>query len=128
MIIHPGHLTLQQLRSYWQNPSDIALDQHCLAAIEASWRCVQDKIQQNITIYGVNTGFGRLANQRINEQQLITLQHNLLRSHACGTGPLISETLIRLILLLKTNSLAQGYSGVPYSLIEALINLHNKQL
>lgn len=128
LSITPGHLQLNNLRQCWQSIIPITLDTHCLAAIDASYHCVQNLLKQDKAIYGVNTGFGRLANHRIDSHQLTILQENLLLSHACGTGPLLPDHLVRLILLLKINSLAQGFSGVPYHLIETLMTLHNQQI
>jgi histidine ammonia-lyase len=76
-------------------------------------------------VYGVNTGFGKLASTRIAREDLATLQLKLLRSHAVGVGEPMSERVVRLILLLKATSLARGFSGVREEVVDALINLHN---
>src|SRR5438105_15065953 len=78
------------------------------------------------TIYGVNTGFGKLANQRINPDDVLALQENLLRSHAVGMGPLLSIGVSRLVLALRIQALAKGYSGVTPALLEILLEMYNR--
>jgi len=76
-------------------------------------------------VYGVNTGFGILARQQIPPDDVVELQYRLLRSHSTGVGPLLPDAVVRLILILKVNSLARGYSGVRRSVIGALLALLN---
>jgi histidine ammonia-lyase len=78
------------------------------------------------TIYGVNTGFGKLANQRIEPEEVLSLQENLLRSHAVGMGPILSTDETRLALALRIQALAKGYSGVTTELVDALIEMFNR--
>ncbi len=94
--------------------------------IEQSRRCVEDLLASGATLYGVNTGFGKLANQRIAPQEVLALQENLLRSHAVGMGPLLPIPVSRLALALRINALAKGYSGVTVALIEALLEMYNR--
>jgi histidine ammonia-lyase len=94
--------------------------------VERSRRCVEELLATGATLYGVNTGFGKLANQRIPPQEVLALQENLLRSHAVGMGPLLSIPVSRLALALRINALAKGYSGVTASLLEALIEMFNR--
>ena len=79
-------------------------------------------------IYGINTGFGSLYNRNINTDQLEKLQENLVKSHACGTGPEVPTDIVRLMLFLKVQSLAYGYSGVQVSTVERLIDLFNHDI
>jgi histidine ammonia-lyase len=76
-------------------------------------------------IYGINTGFGSLYNKHISHDQLEKLQENLVKSHACGTGPEIPEEIVRLMLFLKVQSLSHGYSGVQLQTVERLIAMFN---
>src|SRR5215468_3708326 len=94
--------------------------------VEQSRRCVEDLLASGATLYGVNTGFGKLANQRIPPQEVLALQENLLRSHAVGVGPLLSIPVGRLALALRINALTKGYSGVTVDLVEALIAMYNR--
>jgi histidine ammonia-lyase len=94
--------------------------------VEESRRCLNDLLAQGATVYGVNTGFGKLSNQRIEPHEVLALQENLLRSHAVGVGPLLAVGVSRLALALRIQALAKGYSGVTAELIERLIELYNR--
>ena len=94
--------------------------------VEQSRRCVEELLASGATLYGVNTGFGKLANERIPQQEVLALQENLLRSHAVGVGNLLSIPVSRLALALRINALAKGYSGVTVELINALIDMFNR--
>src|SRR5436305_1231229 len=94
--------------------------------VEAARRCLDESLTSGETLYGVNTGFGKLANQRIEPQEVLALQENLLRSHAVGVGPLLSLGVSRLAVALRIQALAKGYSGVSVELIERLIALYNR--
>src|SRR5438105_14159269 len=94
--------------------------------VEQSRRCLERLIAEGDSIYGVNTGFGKLANQRIEPDEVLALQENLLRSHAVGMGPLLSIPVSRLALALRIQALAKGYSGVTPALIDTLIEMYNR--
>ncbi|MBL8796851.1 MAG: histidine ammonia-lyase [Planctomycetia bacterium] len=94
--------------------------------VEKSRRCLEKLATTGKTIYGVNTGFGKLSNQRIDASEIDQLQVNLLRSHAVGLGPLLDSGVARLALTLRTQALAKGYSGVTTALIEQLCELFNR--
>jgi histidine ammonia-lyase len=94
--------------------------------VEQSRRCVVDLLEQGATLYGVNTGFGKLSNQRIAPHEVLALQENLLRSHAVGVGPLLGVGVGRLALALRIQALAKGYSGVTVELIGALLEMYNR--
>ncbi|MEI6312071.1 MAG: histidine ammonia-lyase [Bacteroidota bacterium] len=79
-------------------------------------------------IYGINTGFGSLCNVKINEEQLEQLQYNLLVSHACGTGNKVPDEIVRIMLLLKIQSLSYGHSGVDINTVESLIYFYNENI
>jgi len=128
LTLQPGRLTLAQLRDIHTNPQTLAMDPSATAGIRASAALVQKAAQGGDAVYGVNTGFGKLANQRIAQGDLETLQLNLLRSHAVGVGEPMPERVVRLVLLLKAASLARGYSGVREVVIDTLMALYNKGL
>ncbi|HZY90690.1 MAG TPA: aromatic amino acid lyase, partial [Gemmataceae bacterium] len=94
--------------------------------VEESRRCLNDLLAQGATVYGVNTGFGKLSNQRIEPHEVLALQENLLRSHAVGVGPLLGVGVSRLALALRIQALAKGYSGVTPELIDRLVELFNR--
>jgi histidine ammonia-lyase len=128
LTIQPGRLTLAQLRDIHNNPQLLAIDPAAAAGIRASAALVQKAAHGGNAVYGVNTGFGKLANQRIAQADLETLQLNLLRSHAVGVGEPLAERVVRLVLLLKAASLARGFSGVREVVIDTLMALYNKGL
>ncbi len=94
--------------------------------IQAARRCLEELLAEGRTIYGVNTGFGKLANQRIEPTEILALQENLLRSHAVGMGPLLSIGESRLALALRIQALARGHSGVTVGLVEQLLEMFNR--
>jgi histidine ammonia-lyase len=94
--------------------------------VERARRCLEGLMAAGATIYGVNTGFGKLANQRIGTDEVLALQENLLRSHAVGMGPLLGIGTSRLALTLRIQALAKGYSGVSTQLIDTLIEMYNR--
>lgn len=128
LTLKPGQLGLPQLRRVMAEPVQLSLDPDCLARIEASTATVREVIAQGRTVYGVNTGFGLLANTRIPDEELKQLQRSIVLSHAAGVGALMQESTVRLLMVLKVNSLARGYSGIRLQVIEALIRLINAEV
>ena len=124
----PGQLSLAQLRAAYQAPLQLRLDASAHAAIEASVACVNGIIAEGRTAYGINTGFGLLASTRIATEDLEKLQRSLVLSHAAGIGEPLDDAMVRLIMLLKVNSLARGFSGIRLPVIEALIALINAEV
>jgi hypothetical protein len=119
LTLVPGQLTLAQLRSLCSpTPPQVALDPSCREGIRASAALVKKATEGDAAVYGVNTGFGKLAMKRIAREDLATLQLKLLRSHAVGVGEPMSERVVRLILVLKATSLARGYSGVREEVVD----------
>src|SRR5205823_9550287 len=104
----------------------LSLATHARKQVERSRRCLERLMATGATIYGVNTGFGKLANQRIEAEEVLALQENLLRSHAVGMGNLLSVPESRLALALRIQALAKGYSGVTSELIDLLIEMYNR--
>jgi len=126
--LKPGLLNLQQLRRIQAEPVQLSLSPDCLGKIEAATATVREVIAQGRVVYGVNTGFGLLANTHIPDEDLKQLQRSIVLSHAAGVGDLMSEATVRLLMVLKINSLARGYSGIRLKVIEALIKLVNAQV
>lgn len=127
-ILEPGQLTLHSIKQILSNKLPCSLANHAFAAIDTSHQTVKKVIQDKKTVYGINTGFGSLANQTIPTENLKQLQRNIVLSHACSTGYLLDDDIVALIMLLKINNLAQGYSGVRLELIEALLAFFNHQV
>jgi histidine ammonia-lyase len=128
LLIEPGHFTLDDLRQIHQGGVKLSLPESSRALIRASQQVVQVAADGDLPVYGVNTGFGKLANKRIDKAQLETLQFNLIRSHCVGVGEPLAPDISRLMLALKAASLARGYSGVRGIVIDTLIDVHNAGL
>lgn len=127
-ILEPGQLTLSVIAQLMESPKICQLSDRALPQIDSAYQMVQSVLTNQQTVYGINTGFGSLAHQRISDAHLKNLQHNIVLSHACGTGELLPDKIVALMLLLKVNNLAQGFSGVRLTLIEALLSLYNHQV
>jgi len=123
--LNPGQLSLLDLRSLWRTPCHVELDPRCAGAIDAAAEVVADIVREGRTVYGINTGFGSLANTTIAANQLSELQNRLVLSHSAGVGEPLSERVVRLTLLLKVNALARGHSGIRRQVINALLALLN---
>ena len=128
LVLTPGELSLAQLRLVNRQHVEIEMNTSCHEQINRSERTVLDVLEQGRTVYGINTGFGLLANTRIEADELETLQRSIVLSHAAGTGKFMAEDTVRLLMLLKINSLARGYSGIRLKVIEALITLLNAEV
>lgn len=128
LTIYPGKMTLDELRVVFQKTVTVALDKHAHSVIAKSVATVNQIIAEDKTAYGINTGFGLLANTRIASKDLQSLQRSIVMSHAAGVGEPLDDDLVRLIMVLKINSLARGFSGIRLEVIEALIALVNAQV
>ena len=128
LCLQPGHLTLDQLQAIHAGVLQLSLPESSRAIIAASHAVVQRAADGDAPVYGVNTGFGKLANQRISKAQLETLQLNLIRSHSVGVGEPLAPEIMRLMMALKAASLARGYSGVRQLVVDTLLAVHNAGL
>ncbi|HEX4295190.1 MAG TPA: histidine ammonia-lyase [Rhizomicrobium sp.] len=117
------HLPLSALRGVYEAPVALAVSAQVLARIDKGAKAIADIVARGDTVYGVNTGFGLLANTSIARGDLDALQRNLVLSHACGVGPLLDDAVVRLVLVLKAASLSRGASGVRRETVLALLRL-----
>jgi histidine ammonia-lyase len=125
-VLCPGEITIAQLRRLCgAERVQVELDPACRGNIRASAQLVAKAAQGDAPVYGVNTGFGKLATQRIARDDLALLQLKLLRSHSVGVGDPLAEPVVRLVMILKAASLARGFSGVREEVIDTLLALHN---
>ncbi len=123
--IKPGQLRFEDLRLLHDEASTITFTQQNEAAINRAAEIVDDVIKQGRTVYGINTGFGLLANTKIPADKLETLQRSIVLSHAAGVGRFMDDATVRLMMILKVSSLARGFSGIRLEVIKALIALLN---
>src|SRR3990167_392926 len=128
LTLNPGELSLTDCRLLMDASTQLSLHPDCLPPIHAAQQVVEEVIRSDKIVYGINTGFGALANTRIDKADLERLQRSIVLSHAAGTGTLLDDHIVRLILALKINSLARGFSGVRLKTIEALIHLYNAKV
>ncbi len=132
MLLRPGHLTLDELQAIHAGADGriqpLIVDPLALPGILASAAVVRRAAEGDAPVYGVNTGFGKLASTRISEADLATLQLNLIRSHSVGVGEPLAPAVVRLMLALKAASLARGHSGVRPAVIDSLLAVHNAGL
>lgn len=119
-------LSLEAIRDVaYQTDMQVRLAEPARKAVVASRQMIEDVCQSGKTVYGVNTGFGAMSNVRIDTTQLAELQANLVRSHAAGTGEPLDIPTTRAMMLLRANTLSQGFSGVRPEVIEMLLALLN---
>lgn len=115
--------SLASLRTAYARPVSVSLTRAQMARVRRSAVAVDRMIARGGAVYGVNTGFGLLAQTRIPPDQLSALQRNLVLSHAAGVGPWLPDAVVRLVLVLKIGSLAQGFSGIRPATLLALMRL-----
>jgi histidine ammonia-lyase len=121
-------LDLHLLRQVLAGPVQVSLSEAAWEEVERGAATVAAILAEGRTVYGINTGFGLLANTSIAPGDLETLQKNLVLSHACGVGPLLDDAVVRLMMVLKIASLSRGASGVRRQTLEALITLVNSEV
>ena len=122
IILNPGSVSLAELRAIWEG-APVRLADSGWAAIDAAAAAIGEILQSGRTVYGVNTGFGILANTRIPADRLAELQTNLILSHSTGLGDPLDARIVRLAIILKVIGLARGHSGVRRELVERLLAL-----
>jgi histidine ammonia-lyase len=120
------HLTLEQLYAAVFERAEVELSAGASERMNASRVVVERLIDSNTAVYGVNTGFGKMASVRISREQIRQLQVNLVRSHACGVGAPLSESETRAMLVLRANAIAKGFSGVRPVVAETLCAMLNR--
>ncbi|HEX5079087.1 MAG TPA: histidine ammonia-lyase [Geminicoccaceae bacterium] len=123
IVLTPGALTQDQLHALMLRPHRVALSEARWPAVEAAARLVAKVAAGDAAVYGVNTGFGKLASVRIPADRIEELQRRLVLSHMCGIGPPLPDPVVRLTLALKAASLARGHSGVRRATIDLLLAL-----
>lgn len=127
--ISNDHLSLQRLEEIMDRGEKIALSEGAIAAIEKCRRYLDSKMENvDRPVYGVTTGFGSLYNVTIPPEDLSQLQHNLVMSHACGTGETVRPEIVKLMLLLKVQCLSYGHSGAQLATVQRLVDMFNNDV
>jgi len=121
-------LTLEDVVQVARYNEPVLLHESAVSGIKKSRAVVESAISEGKVVYGVNTGFGDLADVSINKDDLARLQVNLIRSHSVGVGPPFPRDVVRGMMLLRTNALAKGFSGVRLEVIETLLELLNNDV
>ncbi|MEQ8896410.1 MAG: histidine ammonia-lyase [Roseovarius sp.] len=119
-VLTPGTVTLPTLEAIWRQGRAATLDRASKPAVEAAADLVRRAAEGQEAVYGVNTGFGKLASVKIPSEQTEALQRNLILSHCCGVGEALDEAATRLMMVLKLMSLGRGASGVKWQTIELI--------
>nr|WP_217358414.1 histidine ammonia-lyase [Ruegeria atlantica] len=122
----PGQTTLPQLENIYWNEASARLDASCRPAVEMAADRIAAAAAGNVPVYGVNTGFGKLASLKIEAEDTATLQRNLILSHCCGVGEAMPRRLVRLMMSLKLLSFGRGASGVRWELVELMQDMLEK--
>ncbi len=123
------HLSLRRLEEIMDRGEQISLSKEAVAAIEKCRRYLDSKMENvDRPVYGVTTGFGSLYNVTIPPEDLSQLQHNLVMSHACGTGETVRPEIVKLMLLLKVQCLSYGHSGAQLATVQRLVDMFNRDI
>ena len=126
--IDGNSLTYEQIHQVIYEGYSVKISDHALENIKRSRALVEDSITNNKVIYGVNTGFGKFSDTVISKEDLADLQINLIRSHACGLGEPFPIEVSQVMLLLRANALAKGYSGIRLETLQLLIDCLNQNI
>lgn len=128
LIVDNQMVTLTDLRAAWQESTTVSLGNDARRRVAEANEFIDDVVAHGDQVYGVNTGFGKLAQVRISDDELAHLQENLVRSHAVGVGEDLDDEIVRLIMIIKVIALAEGFSGVRLELVETLCALINNDI
>ncbi|KAA1179531.1 histidine ammonia-lyase [Rhizobium tropici] len=126
IVLHPGSVSLQQLATIYWTGEPAKLDASFDAGIAKAAARIAEIAAGNAPVYGINTGFGKLASIKIDSADVATLQRNLILSHCCGVGQPLPENVVRLIMALKLVSLGRGASGVRLELVRLIEGMLEK--
>ena len=128
-IISSAHLSLERIKEIIDNHEQLALSKESVAAIEKCRKYLDSKMEDiDRPVYGITTGFGSLYNITIPAEDLSQLQYNLVVSHACGTGETVRPAIVKIMLLLKAQSLSYGHSGAQLITVQRLIDMFNNDI
>ena len=119
-------LSLEDIAGVAGGREEVQIASSARARMAASRKVIDDIVARDVVVYGVNTGFGKLADVRIPHEEIGVLQLNLVRSHACGIGRPLGEAETRVVMALRANTLALGFSGARPAVAETLVAMVNR--
>ena len=125
LLLDGQRLSLDEIAAVAQRGAHVGLDESARQRMTESRAVVDQIVEEDRVVYGINTGFGKLSDIRIAPNEIATLQLNLVRSHCCGVGNPLSEAETRAMMLLRANVLAKGFSGARPLVADALIAMLN---
>lgn len=126
VVINGESLTLEEVVKVAREHAEVVIDEEAIERLEASRKVVEDIVESEKVVYGVNTGFGSLARVSISKEDTAQLQENLIRTHAVGYGDPLPEDEVRATMLLRINSLIKGVSGIRRETVETILAMLNK--
>ncbi|MHB8930593.1 MAG: histidine ammonia-lyase [Melioribacteraceae bacterium] len=128
LVLDGKSLSLDKIEKFIKENQQVILSTDAVKKINKSRALVEKWIKERKVIYGVTTGFGEFANVKISEEDTETLQRNLIISHSAGVGDNLPPLIVKIMMLLRVNALAQGYSGIRLSTLEHLIKMINNNI
>src|SRR4030081_2384452 len=127
ILIGQSTLSLDDFAALIFKNKEVALDKSALNKVNTNFEFLR-KFSSHKLIYGINTGFGPMAQYKVNEENILQLQYNLIRSHSSGSGKLMPAQLAKALMIARLNSFMQAYSGVHTDVVELLKELINKNI
>lgn len=127
--ISTAHLSIERIEEIISKKYKLKLSEEVITKINRCRQYIDDRMAASSDpVYGINTGFGSLCDVKINSSDLEQLQKNLVMSHACGTGEEVPASIVKIMLLLKIQSLSYGHSGVQLKTVDRLIEFYNNDI
>src|ERR1700709_2153236 len=127
ILVGQSALSLNDFSDLIYKHHEVALDKEALNKVNTSFEFLK-QFSSHKLIYGINTGFGPMAQYKVSEENILQLQYNLIRSHSSGSGNLLPAFLVKAVMIARLNSLMQGFSGVHTEVVELLRDLINKDI
>jgi histidine ammonia-lyase len=127
ITIGQSQLSLNDFAELIFENKQVALDDSAVKKVAENFKFLK-KFSSNKLIYGINTGFGPMAQYKVNEENILQLQYNLIRSHSSGSGNMMPPRLVKALMIARLNSFMQGFSGVHTDVINLLTDLINKNI
>lgn len=128
ILLDGSQLTIEQMKEILYNGSQISIAEQAKERVRESRARVERVVKEGRTVYGINTGFGKFSDVKIEEHEVNLLQLNLIRSHACGVGEPFPELVSRAMVVLRLNALLKGYSGIRLEVLERLVLMANERI